>query len=44
MRRDEFIEKITSLLEYAVRDDVLIEHFLALLDGKADVAQLISLL
>ncbi len=44
MGRNEFAEKITSLLQYARRDGELLSQCLALLDGKADVAQFISLL
>ena len=44
MTREEFTAKITSLLQYAGRDGLLLERCLSLLDGKADVAQLISLL
>ena len=44
MGRNEFAEEITSLLQYARRDGELLSQCLALLDGKADVAQFISLL
>lgn len=42
--RDEFIVKITSLLQYAGRDGDLLQLCIALLDGKADFAKLMSFL
>ena len=44
MTHEEFTAKIASLLQYAGRNDVLLERCLSLLDGRANVAQLISLL